>query len=55
MLDANGFTLVRRLPSIDPEEVKSNSLGLAYIMQSSGTTGDPKALKVPHSCILYQT
>ena len=49
VLDANGFILVRRLPSIDPEEAKSNSLGLAYVMQSSGTTGDPKALKVPHS------
>ena len=52
VLDANGFLLVRKLPSIDPEVVKNNSLGLAYVMQSSGTTGDPKAVKVPHSCII---
>ena len=52
VLDANGFLLVRKLPSIDPEVLKNNSLGLAYVMQSSGTTGDPKAVKVPHSCII---
>ena len=52
VLDANGFLLVRKLPSIDPEVVKNNPLGLAYVMQSSGTTGDPKAVRVPHSCIV---
>ena len=52
VLDANGFLIVRKLPSIDPEVVKNNPLGLAYVMQSSGTTGDPKAVKVPHSCIV---
>ena len=27
------------------------SKSLAYVMQTSGTTGDPKAVFVPHSCI----
>ena len=48
----NGFTLLRKQPSISVEAEKINSLDLAYIMQSSGTTGEPKAVKVPHCCIV---
>lgn len=53
VLDASGFLLVRKLSSSLKVDVEgTNSLGLAFIMQTSGTTGEPKSIKVPHCCIL---
>ena len=48
-LDANRFLLVQRS---NDSQVNAESMGLAYVMQTSGTTGEPKAVKVPHNCIV---
>ena len=52
VLDTNGFMFAKKISSIVLEAETSNSWGLAYIMQSSGTTGEAKAVKVPHCCIV---
>lgn len=52
VLDTNGFIFAKKISSIALEAETDNSLGLAYIMQSSGTTGEAKAVKVPHCCIV---
>ena len=52
VLDSNGFMVAKKISSIALESETSNSLGFAYIMQSSGTTGEAKAVKVPHCCIV---
>jgi len=52
ILDANGFLLVKMANvQLEALHVNNKSLSLAYIMQTSGTTGEPKAVKVPHRCI----
>lgn len=51
-LDANGFLLVRRTFELKGDTECAESLGLAYVMQTSGTTGEAKAVKVPHRCIV---
>lgn len=38
---------IAKLPSL-PERVE----GLAYVLHTSGTTGLPKIVRVPHNCIL---
>lgn len=51
-LDMNGFVLVRKLLDFKRAAVSAEPLDLAYVMQTSGTTGEPKAVKVPHRCIV---
>ena len=54
ILNANGFLLVHvKMANVKLEalHVNTKSLSLAYVMQTSGTTGEPKAVKVPHRCI----
>ena len=57
VLDANGFLLVRKLLGVKQDSPRQDaaytqSPSLAYVMQTSGTTGDPKAVRVPHRCIV---
>lgn len=52
VLDTNGFLLVRKPFEFKEDTTNTESLGLAYVMQTSGTTGDAKAVKVPHRCIV---
>lgn len=49
-LDGCGFVLVRRVREFKGGRVSAECQGLAYVMQTSGTTGDAKAVKVPHRC-----
>lgn len=51
-LDMNGFVLVRKLLDFKRVAVSAEPLDLAYVMQTSGTTGESKAVKVPHRCIV---
>ena len=52
VLDANGFIIARKLIEFKGEIENKEALDLAYIMQTSGTTGEAKAVKVPHRCIV---
>lgn len=52
VLDTNGLILVRKPVEFKEDTANTESLGLAYVMQTSGTTGDAKAVKVPHRCIV---
>lgn len=51
-LDANGFVLVRKPFELKGDTINAECLGLAYVIQTSGTTGEAKAVKVPHRCIV---
>ncbi|KAK7097519.1 hypothetical protein V1264_004482 [Littorina saxatilis] len=46
-----GFYLVRLQPLTGGEEHVQHVSGLAYCITTSGTTGTPKIVRVPHSCI----
>ena len=52
VLDANGFILARKVFQLKGDKENREPLDLAYIMQTSGTTGEAKAVKVPHRCIV---
>lgn len=52
VLDSNGFILARKLFEFKGDIENKEPLDLAYIMQTSGTTGEAKAVKVPHRCIV---
>ena len=52
VLDANGFILARKVFPFKGDRENKEPLDLAYIMQTSGTTGEAKAVKVPHKCIV---
>lgn len=51
-LDAKGFLLVRKPFELKGDTINAECLGLAYVIQTSGTTGEAKAVKVPHRCIV---
>lgn len=51
-LDASGFILARKVFEFNGDTENKEPLDLAYIMQTSGTTGEAKAVKVPHKCIV---
>ena len=51
-LDASGFILARKVFEFKGDTENKEPLDLAYIMQTSGTTGEAKAVKVPHKCIV---
>ena len=51
-LDVSGFVLARKLVEIKGDTENKEALDLAYIMQTSGTTGEAKAVRVPHKCIV---
>ena len=50
-LDASGFIVARKLFEVKGDTENKEFLDLAYVMQTSGTTGEAKAVKVPHKCI----
>jgi acyl-CoA synthetase len=52
ILSLNGFALVIASDKDEPCLTSDHNQSLAYIMQTSGTTGRPKLVKVPHMCIV---
>lgn len=42
----------RQHPSADGPELENQAEELAYVLHTSGTTGLPKIVKVPHKCIV---
>ena len=51
LLTRNGFVLLK-IASVELAVKREGAVPLAYVMQTSGTTGEPKTVKVPHSCII---
>ena len=51
VLIRNGFVLLK-LAGKEVVVRTRSAFPLAYIMQTSGTTGEPKTVKVPHTCIV---
>ena len=51
-LDASGFIIARKVFEFKGDTESKEPLDLAYIMQTSGTTGEAKAVRVPHKCIV---
>lgn len=49
MLSSYGFVIYSKLEECTPLNCEEN---LAYVMQTSGTTGSPKTVRVPHECIV---
>ena len=51
-LDVSGLVLARKHVEFKGDTENKEPLDLAYIMQTSGTTGEAKAVRVPHKCIV---
>lgn len=48
----SGFILLRWQDELRGRKENSEDQGIAYVMQTSGTTGEAKAIRVPHMCIV---
>ena len=48
----SGFILLRWQDELREGKENSEDQGIAYVMQTSGTTGEAKAIRVPHMCIV---